>query len=97
MNKTMDASASKARKAEDKASGLIKMNLGQATSAKKEGGGFKKGGFKSAFGAEEGKREEQKVVSAVQVEEMEVESEGEDYEVYDPLNPTGCTADCPGR
>jgi len=99
MNKTMDASASKARKAEDKASGLIKVNLGSVKKEGGGGGGFKKGGFKSAFAGNEGKEVkkegEEKVVTAVKVEEMEVDSEEEeDYEVYDPRKPTECPPDC---
>ncbi len=66
MSKTMDPTAtSKARKAEQKEAGLIKIALGGTataaagnttaggTKADGKGGGFKKTGFKSAFGGAE--------------------------------------------
>lgn len=105
----MDTSAAKARQQEDKASGIMRIELG---GGKKEGGGagFKKAGsgFKSAFVAmdagtgesgRDGKKEdgEEKVVSAVQVEDVETDSEDEGYALYDPRKPTGCPPICAGR
>lgn len=105
----MDTSAAKARKQEDKASGIMKIELG---GSKKEtgGAGFKKAGsgFKSAFGAvgaaagDAGKDEKkldagEKVLSAVQVEDVETDSEDEGYALYDPRKPTGCPPDCTRR
>ena len=110
--------STKARKAERKAdekSGLIsfkpvKLDAGSA------GGGFKKGGFKSAFGGSaevkiegvntstsvQGSRfkkvggaEENKTTEGADLEvEMESETDEEDY--YDPKKPTGCHEGCPG-
>ena len=110
--------ASKARKAERKAdekSGLItikpvKIDV-QPTSA--AASGFKKGGFKNAFGGDEIKREEGVVVAQklggikaeprtndedVKVKDELVESDTDDeYEYYDPKRPTDCFEGCLGR
>ncbi|MCJ1233774.1 hypothetical protein MMC14_001732 [Varicellaria rhodocarpa] len=114
--------STKARKAERKAdekSGLItikpvKIDTAANATGGGAGGGFKKGkgGFRNAFGGEEGKGE--KVLVGVGVglglekegvvdlgREREVESESEDseggYEAYDPLRPTDCWEGCGGR
>ncbi len=108
---------SKARKAERKAdekSGLItikpvKLDAPPVNAA--AGGGFKKGGFKSAFGDME---EEEKKVPKVEggfkkalVEEeivkmdkdthVESDSEVEGYEYYNPRHPTDCGPTCKSR
>jgi len=109
----MDASlVGKSRKAEEKGSGLIKINpiaLKGAGAPAGQAGGFKKGGFKSAFGKMEGeggmlKSEittdgvvEVKSLGVQKVEGGESDTEDEGYEVYDPERPTGCAADCKGR
>jgi hypothetical protein len=99
--------SSKARKAERKAdekSGLItikpvKLELG--------GGGFKKGGFKNAFGVEE-KKEDVKVAKGFKrvgglEGEASLKGEGDEsdtddgYEYYDPRRPTDCFEGCRGR
>jgi hypothetical protein len=83
---------------------LVKIQLG----GKKEGegakpGGFKKGGFKSAFGPVEDEEVTKEVVvdekmeladTKVQAEDSDVTDE-EDY--YDPRRPTGCMPDCAGK
>jgi len=79
MSKTMDPTAtSKARKAEQKEAGLIKIAFGETATAaagnaavggtKGDGksGGFKKTGFKSAFGGAE--KEEMEVKAVVEEE-----------------------------
>ena len=104
------AAASKARKAERKAdekSGLITIKPVKLES-QASGGGFKKGGFKSAFGGggDDDKKEKsgfKKVLGGPDEEEAKpkaelVESDSEDeYEHYDPRFPTDCFEGCPGR
>ena len=105
-----DPSASdRARKAERKAdekSGLITMKPIKIGGAAKPGGGFKKGGFRSAFGGTEVKMEEPKAASTgvtdnktdAKADVGEVESETDDeYEYYDPKKPTDCWEGCTGR
>ncbi|KAI9700708.1 MAG: hypothetical protein M1836_002077 [Candelina mexicana] len=109
--------SSKARKAERKAdekSGLItikpvKLEAPPTTSA--AGGGFKKGGFKSAFGDTEGEEKKAPKVEAEfkkalvkeEIVNMDrdtlVESDGEveGYEYYNPRQPTGCGPACKSR
>ena len=112
--------SSKARKAERKAdekSGLITIkpipvksdSLGTGTSSSlgTTGSGFKKGGFRNAFGEGEKekvivgviKKEDGKVGEGEKAEMGEVESESDDgdYERYDPLRPTDCWEGCGGR
>jgi hypothetical protein len=96
--------STKARKAEAKAnasSGLISIKIGD-TAGTGGGGGFKKGGFKkagfkSAFAPPEpeGRNddgEEKRIEKDVKVlregEEMESDTDEEDYEHYDPRFPT---------
>jgi len=106
--------ANKARKAERKAdekSGLItikpvKLDMASSTGT---GGGFKKGGFKNAFGSNEAKREEGNAVGGfkkvgsgddqdVKVRRELVEDDTDDeYEYYDPRRPTDCYEGCAGR
>ena len=109
--------ASKARKAERKAdekSGLItikpvKLDVQPASVA---GSGFKKGGFKIAFGREDKEEDRdgpaqnlgvlKKELSGndedVQVKEELMESDtDDDYEYYDPKRPSDCFANCAGR
>ena len=120
--------STKARKAErraDEKSGLLSfkpVKLEPSASASKatplkvssvaSGGGFKKGGFKSAFGGEavdvkmEDDGEESGVAGVLQEktkmkgegreEEEESETDGE-YEYYDPRRPTDCYEGCLGR
>lgn len=94
--------AEKARKAEEKANkggGMISIKLGGDEMVKKKGG-FKKGGFKSAFAPVEGpgsapgsrddktqKGEEVKPAKMLG-EEDESDTEEEGYEHYDPMYPT---------
>ena len=71
------------------------------------GGGFKKGGFRNAFGGEEAELPSS-MTDAVPGEKTDasmkekvtnvVESESEDdgEERYDPRRPTGCSGACPG-
>ena len=102
--------ANKARKAERKAdekSGLITIKPMRLGGTAGSGGGFKKGGFKNAFGGDEKeevkiKKEEVrpdeyvKVLSEAADAESDTDSEdGEGY--YDPRRPTGCFEGCPGR
>lgn len=86
----------RARKAEQKADGLISIKLGGdgggagSPGSGGLGGGFKKGGFKSAFTPVGGDKEdapagkESKVLR--DMDESDTEDEG--YEVYDPRCPT---------
>lgn len=94
--------AEKARKAEEKANkggGMISIKLGGDEGVKKKGG-FKKGGFKSAFAPVEGPGsglgsgddkiqmgEEFKPAKMLD-EEGESDTEEEGYEHYDPMYPT---------
>ncbi len=89
---------------------LVQIKLGgpgkPAAGGSGAGSGFKKGGFKNAFGAKDGemgiKKEqkedvEMKVESAQTLDEKEADDESdfkdeEDY--YDPRRPTGCTDSC---
>ena len=109
--------STKARKAERKAdekSGLITIKpvkLDMASTAG-SGTGFKKGGFKNAFGADEIKKEDVET-SGVRREFLKtgqsenhgtrkgqelVESDtDDDYEHYDPRKPTDCFEECAGR
>ena len=87
---------------------LVKIQLGGKNANAggdkgKSGGGFKKGGFKSAFGpaGEEEAKLEVAEEGPVEVEEKHIEAadsdatDEEDY--YDPRRPTGCMPDCRGR
>ena len=109
--------STKARKAERKAdekSGLITIKpvkLDMASTAG-SGTGFKKGGFKNAFGGDDVKKEDVET-SGVKGESLNigksenqdtrkgqelVESDTDDnYEYYDPRKPTDCFEECPGR
>ncbi|KAJ9664945.1 hypothetical protein H2201_004997 [Coniosporium apollinis] len=107
--------ADKARRAERKAdekSGLITikpLKLESVTAAK---GGFKKGGFKNAFGAPQADNKEaakpasgfRKAFGGVGDEFIlkKTNEEGSDtddcgYEYYDPRKPTGCGPACAGK
>jgi hypothetical protein len=103
------AASERARKAEQRQDeksglgGLISVKLGGGDHSKKKTGGFKKGGFKSAFGVQKDEEEEQherKVeedrVEVSRVTGGEVDDEEEDwgYQVYDPRKPTGCDGRC---
>ena len=80
---------------------MISVKLGGT--GKSAGGGFKKGGFKSAFGNaddEPVKKEEVDVpigdVDTAQAKDVDSDvTDEEDY--YDPRRPTGCMPGCPGR
>ena len=102
----------RAREAErraDEKSGLISikpMKLGGGTPSQKAG--FKKGGFKNAFGGGEVavKQEEQsdsnpsklrKVGEALAPEQDDESESDDDPERYDPRYPTDCFEDCPSR
>lgn len=86
---------------------LVQIKLG---SAAKTGGGFKKGGFKSAFGRVEG--EEEEVVKKEDDGDVEMATESklekeltddvdsdvtDDEDYYDPRKPTGCTPGCKSK
>ena len=101
--------AAKARKAErraDEKSGGITIKPVSLPSAEvTKATGFKKGGFKNAFGsADDDEETEEKrhtkkdpgVEEWKVVEPVEVESE-EEWGDYDPRRPTGCWEGCPGR
>lgn len=72
------------------------------------GGGFKKGGFRNAFGGEEtdlpssmndavaGEKIDASMKEGV-TNDVESESEDNGEERYDPRRPTGCSEACPGR
>ena len=101
--------ADKARKAErraDEKSGAISIKpLSLASSDTKPSSGFKKGGFKNAFGSVDDEEKDEKrglntevKVEGFNVREQEAESESDDdYDRYDPRRPTGCGEGCPGR
>ncbi|KZF22689.1 hypothetical protein L228DRAFT_247055 [Xylona heveae TC161] len=108
--------ASKARRAERKAdekSGLITikpLKLDSQPASSGSGGGFKKGGFKSAFGGPKddavpvkssGFKKAFEIEEGSQSEKVslqeESDTEDEGYEYYDPRQPTGCQPGCPGR
>lgn len=102
--KEMQRQVQTAGRKEDKGP-LMSIKLGSATSKPKTGG-FKKGGFKNAFGpiedqAEDVKREQQdpdnelgqKIKGEQDLEEDSDVTDQEDY--YDPRRPTGCTPSCP--
>lgn len=111
MNRNMaDATATGTRKEEDAKAGLIKITPIAVKGA--GAGGFKKGGFKSAFGKVEGKtdvEDEKEVVteilgkaSSVTVASkvllgQESDTDDEGYEVYDPRRPTDCGPQCKAR
>lgn len=91
---------------------LVKIQLGGKNTAaaaeksgSKTGGGFKKGGFKSAFGpaGDEEVKVEEIEQGLAEVEGKSVEAEAEDSDVtdeedyYDPRRPTGCMPGCRGR
>lgn len=86
---------------------LVKIQLGEKTAAGSEkgktGGGFKKGGFKNAFGPAEDEETEKAVIDEqpMEVEEKVIEAEDSDMtdeeDYYDPRRPTGCMPDCRGR
>ena len=94
----------RARKAErraDEKSGLITIKPFKGGGS---GGavGFKKGGFKSAFGGADARVEVEEVKAKVEgrdeepPEPMESDTD-DDFEHYDPSRPTECQDHCPGR
>ena len=116
--------SSKARKAERKADGdvqVINIKLAASTPPANKvkdlkdskGGGFKKGGFRNAFGGDQEdvvedvvgrgehghERAEGRLESGTEGRiEGKDEEESEDEEgMYDPRHPTGCWSGCPGR
>ena len=102
--------AAKARKAErradEKSGGItIKPVSLPSADATTKPTGFKKGGFKNAFGSVDDDDEmtdqsktkvEPRVEGWKAAEPVEGESEGE-WGDYDPRRPTGCWDGCPGR
>jgi len=103
MNRSM-ADATSGSKAEE---GLVKITPVVKTGKGGAGGGFKKGGFKSAFGKDEEVEAKQDIVSETprpvvlaaektSVVERGGESDTDDqgYEVYDPRQPTDCGPHC---
>ncbi len=100
--------AAKARKAErradEKSGGITIKPVSLPSADNKPSTGFKKGGFKNAFGSvddEEEKHEKKEVptkpkVEGFEVREVESESD-EEWCTYDPRRPTGCGKDCTGR
>ncbi|KAL2038735.1 hypothetical protein N7G274_008493 [Stereocaulon virgatum] len=105
--------ATKARRAEEKLGAITIKPLSLAPSdTTKPGSGFKKGGFKNAFGNVDddddgGGKRGRGLKAEVKVEgfggkergqEVESESgEDEDGDRYDPRRPSGCGEGCPGR
>lgn len=78
---------------------MISMKLGGA--GKSAGGGFKKGGFKSAFGSveDETKKEEVDVPMPDATKDKATSKADEsdftdDEDYYDPRRPTGCGPNC---
>ena len=102
--------AAKARKAErradEKSGGITIKPVYIPSSYTNKTTGFKKGGFKNAFGSvdddDEGREKERERGKEVKLEvkgvtgEVESESE-EEWGDYDPRRPTGCGAWCEGR
>ena len=104
--------AAKARKAEqradEKSGGITIKPVVLPPAGGKSSTGFKKGGFKNAFGNadedDEKKKEDSIVkpkaeakVEGFKLKEVEVESDTDEGNDYDPSKPTGCGMDCPGR
>lgn len=90
------------RRAEEKSGGITIKPVSLPSTDGKTSTGFKKGGFKNAFGNdEEDKEEKVEVKSQPKVEGFdtrEIESESdEEWCDYDPRYPTGCGRDCPGH
>ena len=106
--------AAKARKAErradEKSGGITIKPVSLPSTEATKPTGFKKGGFKNAFGSadddeeettdEKKKKKQAKAEPRVEgwkvAEPVEVESD-EDWGDYDPRRPTGCWEGCPGR
>ena len=101
------------RRADEKAGGItIKPVSLPSADATTKPTGFKRGGFKNAFGSaddhdDDGEMDEKKKQATnlqppkvegwkVAGEPVEVESDGE-WGDYDPRRPTGCWEGCPGR
>ena len=97
--------AAKARKAErradEKSGGITIKPVSIPSSDTSKTTGFKKGGFKNAFGNvddddDEAREKEVKVEVKGVTGEVESESD-EEWGDYDPRRPTGCGAWCEGR
>ena len=101
--------AAKARKAErradEKSGGITIKPVSLPSAEATKPTGFKKGGFKNAFGnadddEEPDERRQAKAEPAVEgwkvAEPVEVESD-EEWGDYDPRRPTGCWEGCPSR
>ena len=106
MNKSMETSTNKSRK--DDKSGVSVIKVAPIGLKNAGGGGFKKGGFKNAFGKnDDEERRMNKIDEGGDVAaglnkavsgSAEAESESDDeYELYSPRNPTGCLPHCKGR
>lgn len=92
------------RRAEEKSGGITIKPVSLPSSDNKQSTGFKKGGFKNAFGSvddEEDMDEKKDLKTKPKVEGFEAreaESEtDEEWGDYDPKQPTGCGKDCRGR
>lgn len=102
--------AAKARKAErradEKSGGITIKPVSLPSAEATKPTGFKKGGFKNAFGSaddDDDEMDEKKQTKAEPrvegwkvAEPVEVESDDE-WGDYDPRRPTGCWEACPGR
>lgn len=101
--------AAKARKAErradEKSGGITIKPVALPSAEATKSTGFKKGGFKNAFGSADDDEEmderrqakaEPRVEGRKAAEPVEVESD-EEWGDYDPRRPTGCWDGCPGR
>jgi hypothetical protein len=82
---------------------LMQIKLGGAPKSVASGGGFKKGGFKSAFAPAEDESKEgikQDVVGASN-DKADIDMDDSDLtdvdDYYDPRRPTGCTPSCKGH
>ena len=108
MNKSMEGSANKARKSEEKNSGVSVIKVAPIGLKTAGGGGFKKGGFKSAFRRSEDEKKDEgnegagdnssagSKIFSTGVPDADSDSDY-DYELYDPRKPTGCPPGCKGR
>lgn len=101
--------AAKARKAErradEKSGGITIKPVSLPSAEATKPTGFKKGGFKNAFGSADDDEDmdekkqakaEPRVEGWKLAEPVEVESD-EEWGDYNPRRPTGCWEDCPGR
>ena len=105
----MSGATAKARGREEKEVGIVKISSAETKekTTAAAGGGFRKGGFKSAFGAKTDGANDmdtsaETTSTDVQATDVrsgapasgEVNDSEDDYELYDPRRPTGCGSNC---